>query len=290
MVGQTACEFVLVPTSAFLMGTDAERAPIVTSKFPAVQTEWVLKEAPAHEVYLADYYIAHTPITNQLWVEYVHLTGSPRPSSWAASPPEAKHPVSGITYEEAESFCHWLSQVSGHRLVLLPLEYDRYWLLFVTPAKAGVTSGKQPWHYRNHLETVLGLPTEAQWEKAARGTDGREWPWGKEFSAEKCNTREGGYRGVTAVDRFPAGSSPYGALDMGGNVEEWTSDLYRPYPGGDAVTDDFGGPGQYRVTRGGHWEGGGDLARCARRHGAWAHSRVGARLVLSVPASGSAQG
>ena len=251
VVGQTACEFVLVPASAFLMGTDAERAPIVTSKFPAVQTEWVLKEAPAHEVYLADYYIARTPITNQLWVEYVHLTGSPRPSSWAASPPEAKHPVSGITYEEAESFCHWVSQVSGHR---------------------------------------LGLPTEAQWEKAARGTDGREWPWGKEFSAEKCNTREGGYRGVTAVDRFPAGSSPYGALNMGGNVEEWTSDLYRPYPGGDAVTDDFGGPGQYRVTRGGHWEGGGDLARCARRHGAWAHSRVGARLVLSVPASGSAQG
>ncbi len=248
VVGQTTCEFVFVPAGAFLMGADAERAPAVAAQFPGVQAEWILKEAPAHEVYLPDYYIARTPITNQLWAEYVHGASSRRPASWADSPPAPKHPASGITYEEAGAFCRWLSEVSGHS---------------------------------------LALPTEAQWEKAARGTDGREWPWGNEFSAEKCNTREGGYGGVTPVDRFRSGSSPYGVLDMGGNVEEWTSDFYQPYADGKAVTDGFGGPGEYRITRGGHWEGGGDLARCARRHGTGAHSRVGARMVLNTTVSGA---
>ncbi len=241
-VGQAAYEFVLIPVGSFLMGTRAEQVAAVVAQFPGVQAEWILKEVPTHQVYLPDYYIARTPITNQLWQEYIARTGSPAPSTWSVSVPEPGHPVAGITYEDTESFCEWLSQVSGH---------------------------------------CIDVPTEAQWEKAARGTDGREWPWGNDFSVEKCNTQEGDYGGITAVDRFPGGSSPYGVLDMGGNVEEWTSDFYQPYPGGKAVTDGFGGTGQYRVTRGGHWEGGGDLARCARRHGAFPQSLVGARLVLN---------
>lgn len=244
VVGEATSEFLLVPAGPFRMGTDAERVPDVAAAFPGVEPEWILKEAPAHEVDLPDYYIARTPITNQLWSEYVERTRSSLPEGWADTPPLPTHPVSGIAYEEAEAFCRWLSEVSGYR---------------------------------------LALPTEAQWEKAARGLDGREWPWGNEFDAGKCNTREGGYGGVTPVDRFPEGASPYGALDMGGNVEEWTADHYQPYPGGEPVTDGFGGPGDYRVTRGGHWASGGDLARCARRHGAWDHSPVGARLVLVPP-------
>lgn len=161
--------------------------------------------------------------------------------SWGEQTPEPNHPVCGVAYEEAEAFCRWLSQLSGHG---------------------------------------VDLPTEAQWEKAARGTDGRQWPWGDEFNPQMCNTREGGYEGTTPVERFPQGASPYGVLDMGGNVEEWTRDLYLPYPDDQAVIDGFGGPGQYRVTRGGHWKGGGDLARCARRHGTWADSPVGVRAVL----------
>ena len=244
LVGQTSCEFVFVPGGPFSMGTDDDRVLAVVSLFPNVQADWIRKELPAHEVDLPDYHISRTPITNELWAEYVHQAGLTPPSRWATRTPEPKHPVCGVVYEEAEAFCGWLSEISGHR---------------------------------------VDLPTEAQWEKAARGTDGREWPWGNEFSPQKCNTREGGYGGVTLVDRFSEGSSPYGVLDMGGNVEEWTRDLYKPYPGGKAVTDGFGGVGQYRVIRGGHWEGGGDLARCARRHGAWAHSLVGFRILLETP-------
>jgi formylglycine-generating enzyme required for sulfatase activity len=68
---------------------------------------------------------------------------------------------------------------------------------------------------------------------------------------------------------------------MAGNVEEWTSDFYLPYPGGLAVVDDAGGPGVARISRGGSYRGLGDLARCARRHAHFEGARIGARLVLA---------
>ena len=75
------------------------------------------------------------------------------------------------------------------------------------------------------------LPSEAQWEKAARGTDGRDYPWGNEFDATKANTGDTGIGDLAPVGHFEAGKSPYGVYDMAGNVWEWTSDWYQPYPG-----------------------------------------------------------
>jgi formylglycine-generating enzyme required for sulfatase activity len=95
------------------------------------------------------------------------------------------------------------------------------------------------------------LPTEAEWEKAARGTDGRRYPWGDAFRPDQANV---GYTsGSSPVGGHPESASPYGALDMAGNVWEWTSSLYRPYPyDGNDGREDPGARGA-RVNRGGSW-------------------------------------
>ena len=99
------------------------------------------------------------------------------------------HPVVGVSWYEAAAFCNWLTEAS-----------------------------KTPCNYH--------LPSEEQWERAARGTEGLEYPWGNGFDYERCNTRESGKRMTTRVDLYADGLSQIGCYDMAGNVWEWTSDLY----------------------------------------------------------------
>lgn len=138
------------------------------------------------------------------------------------------HPVIYVSWNEAVAYCKWLSQMEGKK-------------------------------YR--------LPTEAEWEYAARGTDGRMFPWGSEFTSGKLanfadartnlvwrdTAFDDGYAETAPVGVFPLGASPFGIEELAGNVHEWCNDWYGPYQGKDRTNPPGPGGGQQRVLRGGSW-------------------------------------
>ncbi|MCG3208380.1 MAG: Hercynine oxygenase [Anaerolineae bacterium] len=152
-------------------------------------------EKPLHRVYLPVFQIARTPITNAQYQIFVQAAKHKAPGHWTDNrAPKGKesHPVVNVSLDDTLAYCNWLSEFSSKRIT---------------------------------------LPSEAEWEKAARGgNDQRVYPWGDKWDTAMCNNRRLGLEDTTPVGIFPEGASPYGCLDMCGNVWEWTHSVFKDYP------------------------------------------------------------
>jgi formylglycine-generating enzyme required for sulfatase activity/predicted phosphodiesterase len=225
-------ELLRIPAGPFLMGTPKERVDELTAEDVSHS---FLNESPQHRIELPAFLISRYPVTNREYEAFVRATGR------------------DVPYLDDE----WSRKMN----------WDRDQRTF--PAdKADHPVTLVSWSDATAYCRWLGarLPTEAEWEKAARGEDGREWPWGNSWQSERCNS-DYLYGGTTPVGQFGMrGESVYGVADVVGNVWEWCSSLPDPYPylatdGREAVVT----VGK-RVQRGGAWTDlGRRYARCATR-------------------------
>jgi formylglycine-generating enzyme required for sulfatase activity len=191
-------------------------------------------ELPPHRVHVPEFHIGQYPVTNRQYRAFVQATGHRAPRHWEEGRiPKGKqnHPVVEMSWRDAVAFCDWLRLETG-----------------------------QPFR----------LPTEAEWEKAARGTGGRIYPWGDDPpDKDRCNFGQDFDSGdTTTIGRYsPQGDSPYGCADMAGNVGEWCQSLYEPYPyQADDGREDLQADG-FRVLHGGAWWTDAASVRCAYRIG-----------------------
>ena len=189
---------------------------------------------------------------------------------------------------QSDALRHFAAEEPQHKVYL-----DGYWIYRddVTVAdyrKFCDATGRQipqppdwAWKYDNPAVSVswddakaycdwagVALPTEAQWEKAARGTDGRIYPWGNSWDKTKANSDESALNATTPVGNYSGGASPYGCMDMAGNVFQWCADRYdKDYYGHSPVRNPTGPVARaWRVLRGGSWDGIPDYCRSALRN------------------------
>ncbi|NMC11372.1 MAG: formylglycine-generating enzyme family protein [Chloroflexi bacterium] len=230
-------DMILIPEGDYIIGiSDSQINHLVRTELWA--TEWYERdmfmiEQPQHKFHLKAFQLARTPVTNAEYYSFIWLTGYRVPREWIGfhyPDGQANHPVTGVSKIDAHAYIDWLN---------------------------------------TQLNANYRLPTEAEWECAARGGDTRLYPWGEDFDPWRCNTVESGKRGTTAVGEYsPSGDSPFGVVDMAGNVWEWTCSLLKSYPYDpkDGREDDKGG-GKF-VIRGGSWYYSHKLARSTCRESA----------------------
>ena len=227
-------QMVKIPAGKFKMGSSED------------DPDALPHEKPQRTVYLSGYWISAHPITNGQYRSFVQAAKRDAPAHWKARLPVGEnslHPVCFVSWHDVMAYCGWLSQVTGHPFT---------------------------------------LPTEAQWEKAARGglwldgdetasvansMPGRRFPNGNQDLLPEHANLGGLEGGTTVIGNFPGGASPYGCLDMAGNVSEWCLDTYDPeFYKAMSLCDPCREEEGRKALRGGSWRSGMDHVRCSNRY------------------------
>lgn len=184
-----------------------------------------LASQPQHRVYVADFYMDRWLVTNGEYKKFIDATGHPVPNyevGWCDTGGYNWDPQARM-YPEGKR---------DHPVVLVTWDDAMAYAAW---------AGKR-------------LPTEAEWERAARGLNGRRYPWGHEFLPGRCNCKEAGLKGTSPVGAFSSdGDTPEGLVDMIGNVWEWTNSLFRPYPYDPNDGRESREADGFRVLRGASW-------------------------------------
>jgi iron(II)-dependent oxidoreductase len=207
--------------------------------------------------------IGKYPVTNAKYRQFVEATKRDWDSEEGWQPNCSNSPAVRMTWHDARDYSAWLTEV---------------------------------WRKRRQIKAdeAVRLPSEAEWEKAARGTCGLTYPWGDTWDESLCNTSESGIGRACAVGMYPDGAGLYGCLDMAGNVWEWTSslrgkdywdpDFKYPYDPADGRENVGAGDEILRVLRGGSWGYNRSRARCSYRLRSLPDLRgynIGFRVVVS---------
>jgi formylglycine-generating enzyme required for sulfatase activity len=153
--------------------------PFLMGTDPRREPEAAEREELQRQVEVAAFYIGVVPVTVAEYACILKAQTMRPPEAWSTQSARPDHPVTHISWKAALAYVAWLAQVTG-----------------------------EPWR----------LPTEEEWEKAARGTNGRIYPWGDRFDASRANTGESKKEDTTPIGSYPSGPGPYGALDMAGNM------------------------------------------------------------------------
>jgi formylglycine-generating enzyme required for sulfatase activity/nucleoside phosphorylase len=275
--------FIEIPAGPFKMGSDKRH-----------DGQAYDDELPQHEVNLPGYYLARWPVTLAQFAAFVGASGH-KPANPNCLKGIANHPVVWVDWNEAMAYGRWL------REQLREVARER-----LDTEKALSESARWFWQGLTDGSLGVGLPSEAEWEKAARGADGRIYPWGNEPDPHRANYDETGLGATSAVGCFSGGASPCGCEEMSGNVWEWTRTLsvLNSFPFGDGVVALNHGLPNYpyplegserqaqedlsaftsRVLRGGAFSRSSRVVRCAKRivsssdHGS---DNFGFRVVVS---------
>ena len=235
--------FVEIPEGVFTMGSDKSRDPAALDE-----------ELPQHRVTLSRYYMARYEVTVAQFRAFVSADKRDADENALKGPDD--NPVRGVSWHDALSYTTWLDGLLRRENRVPP------------GLHAIVSSARQ--------SCRVTLPSEGEWEKAARGVDGRIYPWGDKSDRSKANHLNADTGSPTPVGSYPEGASPYGLLDMSGNVWEWTRSVWGPdwekpvfsypYQPADPRREDLVAPdAMLRVVRGGSFNDGDHHARTGRR-------------------------
>lgn len=246
--------FVEVPAGPFLMGADpaADDQAFDNERWPAAAGQ-----ATVATVNLPAHLIGRYEVTVAQFAAFAADAGFAADPQAFAAPPD--HPVAHVSWPDALAYCRWLDAALREAPQTPPALAERL--------RAG-------WQ--------VTLPSEAQWEKAARGTDGRRYPWGAEMRRDRAAPSDGG---AAPVGNVPCPECPWGLADMSGNVWEWTRSPYRPYPFDDAARGDLAADALW-VMRGGSFTDPARNLRTTTRGAADPGARrpfIGFRVALSPP-------